>query len=296
MATVGTLIDRAFRDWLTPVGEQPARFKLSSTVSTATAGATSEFPINVGMLAPEEQEIIRPGTMVEVGSELVLIEEVGDASFDGRRGMFDTEPVEHIAGSLVTVGATTSRKAVFDAIADTIDGLWPELWTVRSVERFMSEGPVELPYDVEEIVEVRYQYGSRWEPLRGWDGLIPYAPFTTGRAIQFPLGWTGRALIHYRARPERPVAETEELSTLGVHESWGKMLVVAAVAQLIGGPDVDAATHEFVTETLEREGFPAGAGGDLREGLLRYVNYLKGPLRRGVETSNRFGTYVRREI
>ncbi|MFQ5524594.1 MAG: hypothetical protein ACE5F5_13650, partial [Acidimicrobiia bacterium] len=45
-------------------------------------------------------------------------------------------------------------------------------------------------------------------------------------------------------------------------------------ASLLRGADVTAATVEYVTEALEREGFPPGAGESVSNALLRYQDFL----------------------
>ena len=299
MATVGNLIDRAFRDFLSVPGEQPPRAKLASNVADRLAGATFGFNIDMAMMSPEEQDLIAPGVVVEIDSELVLIESIVDTAVTARGGMFDTAAAAHNTGVYVTVlpEGQPSRKAVFDAVCESIDGLWPDLYGIKSTTLHAGTAdPVELPYDCEAVVSVLAQSGFGWDRVGGWSLLSPFPMFASQRAIQFwpPVGST--VIVTYRARPQRPTSEFQQLPDLNVDVAWARLITVTAVADVISGVDVEAASAEFITSTLEREGFPVGAGTDLRNAMLTYADFLRQRRRRAIDASVDTPSHVVREF
>src|SRR5690606_27972169 len=157
--------------------------------------STKNMPVDVSMLSPEEMDLLGPGAVIEAGSELLLVEAAHGASTDSidaltvRRGMFGTEASPHPAGTIVTVAPDYPRQVVFDALADAIENLWPDLWTIRTTEFWASPSAiVELPADCEEIIEVRSSVGGGWAYMASWEFLSPYPNVPSGKALQFGLG------------------------------------------------------------------------------------------------------------
>lgn len=290
MTTIAGVIERCYRDFLLPPDEQPTRFKVDTgginTVSTT-------LPVSATLLSPEEQDAIAVGNLIEVvsattGGELMLIEAVTGSpptSLTVRRNMYDSGAVAHIATDLIYLAPDFPRKTVFEAIADNIEALWPQLWTARTEETYTSPGPVELPESCEEILEVRVFDGNRWALTGGWELLTDYPLFTSGKAIQWLAAGSGEPLhVKYRASTIRPTSEADDLADdLNVEEGWVKAIVVGAVAQVLAKEDIDRATVEFITNALQSEGFGVGAGANLRNSLLQYQEYLLRPLRDGLE-------------
>lgn len=288
MTTVANVIDRVYRDWLLPPDEQPARFETNEAVVAADV----EFNVDSSMLAPEEQDLIGPGTLIEVDSELILVTGVtGDppTNINVRREMFGTTAAAHDNGEIITLAPDWPRQSVFEAVADSIEALWPELWKVKVEETYLSDSPVELPSDCEDVIEVRVLSSNSWVPVQGWEFLTYFPHASTERAIQYP-GLTGTPACHikYRAATVRPTDETDVLDTdLNVSDSWIKAICAGAVAELIAHEDIDRATVEFITESLANEGFGVGSGADIRNALLQYRNFLLEPLKRSLETRTR---------
>lgn len=299
MTTVGSLIDRAFRDFLTPPGEQPPRFTLAGSVASHAAGGSVTVQVDLAMLSPEEQDLVAPGVVVEAGSELFLVESLVDTALTLRGGMFDTEPSAHDAGSYVAVlpEGQPSRKAVFDGCADAAANLWPDLWATSSfVAHVVGTQPTELPADCEGVLDVKAEGVWGWAAVYDWTFLNPYPLYSSRRAIQFTPHTSGPVIVTYQARPLRPIVESETLTALNIDESWGRLIVVQAVADVISGVDVEAASAEFITSTLEREGFPVGSGTDLRNALLGYGDYLRQRAVRALSASKPSQVQVRREF
>ncbi len=298
MATIADVIERVYRDYLLPPGEQPTRFVVNT--GGITDSATS-LPVLTTLLSPEEIDLIGAGTLIEVvsvttGGELMLIEAAtGDppTSLTVRRGMFGTTAAAHVITDFVFLAPDFPRQTVFDAVADTIEGLWPQLWTATVEETYADNTPVELPAACEEILEVRVNSGNRWVLIDGWELLTEYPLASTEKAIQFMGGGSGQSIhVKYRAAPVRPTAETDVLADLFVSVAWVKAVAVGAAAQVVANEDIDRATIEFITQTLASEGFPVGAGADLRNSLLQFQDFLIRPLMAGLQARHRTAVVI----
>lgn len=287
MTTVADVIERIYRDYLLPPGEQPARFVVDTGGINSSA---TTLPVDLDMLSPEEQDQIGPGLVIEVGSELMLVE--GTDSNDPpealtvRRGMYGTEAAAHTAGDLVYIAPDYPRQRLFEAVADAIEGLWPDLYTI-DVEEAWAQPIVELPATVGSIIDIRAYVRGGWVPLEGWDYLPGFPHSSTGVAVQ--VGVDSGTALHIKVRkiPQRPEAETDTLSDLGVDEGWVKVIAVMATAEMMASEDIDRATIQFITQALESEGFQVGQGADLRNTLLQYADFLSAPLRRRLTVQER---------
>ena len=296
MSTIADVIERVYRDYLWPPDEQPARF-IVGTNDIAKAATT--LPVDTALLSPEEESLIGPGTLIEVvsavtGGELMLIETVtGDpaTSTTVRRGMFGTTDVAHSELDFIYLAPGFPRSKVYDAVADSIESLFPRLWTTAVEETFISSSPVELPAACEEILEVRFLSGNHWHLIRGWELLTDYPLTSTETAIQFTAATSGSIQVKYQAAATRPSTDETEvlLDDLSVLDRWIKIITVGAAAQMVSGEDVSQATIDFITEALAAEGFPVGAGATLRNSLLQFQDFLIRPLEDALEARHRTG-------
>lgn len=281
MTTIAAIIERVYSDYLLPPGEQPTRF----TVDTdGIDDSATSLPVDTALLSPEEEDLVGVATLLEVGSELMLVEAVtGDppTSLTVRRGMYGTTAAAHAEDDFVFLAPDFPRSVVFNAVADTIEALWPDLWTVAVEETYATTAPIELPAAVAEIVDIRAEINGKWQQIPGWDELQDFPLVSTGVAVQ--VGGVSVSVplhVYYKKKATRPTVEADLLADLAVETGWVKVIAVGAVAQVIANEDIDRATVDFITQALESEGFAAGAGADLRNSLLQFQSFLLGPLKR----------------
>lgn len=280
MTTFGSLIDRCFREWLYPPAEQPARFYLNDAGGISLSDATAIT--NTSYLNPEEEDLLGPGTVIEMERELILIGSVSGSSpaitLSGlKRGLLGTAAVAHADQIFITLTPEFGRQAVFDAINDAIDDLWPSLWAVKSTFLPTGMGWIDIGADVEEILETKILLGSQWVTLNSGEvELLSNFPMASSeRAVQFGAVPNNKgAIIKYKAKPVRATAETDTKISLNIAPSWEKAITVGAAASLLRGSDVKASTMEFVTESLSSEGFPVGSGEKVSNALLRFQDFL----------------------
>lgn len=278
MTTIANVIDRIYRDYLTPPGEQPSRFQVGSGGINTTA---TTLPVSTTMLTAELIDAIGVGRLIEGESgELFMVEAAtGDppTSLTVRREMYDTDAAALSEGDyLYLLGEDHKpRKAVFDAVCDSISGLGTRLWTVDVEETFATADPIELPSEASYVDDVEYLSGNRYVPVQGWDFKRNFPHYSSGRALQL-RGLAAGTIIHvyFRRLPSRPAAESDTIADLYIEESWVKPIMVGAVAQVVANKDLDQATIDFITEALENQGFEIGAGADIRNSLLQFQDFL----------------------
>jgi len=278
--TIAALIDRTYRDWLTPANEQPSRFEVNNA-GVLALGATTVVT-DTTWLSPEEEDLVGVGVFIEIEREWILIEAVTGTSPDLtltiRRAMLGTADVQHADNLEIFLAPDYGRQVIYDALSDTIDDIWPTLWTVKTEIIPASKGWVELDEEVEEIFDARVINGAsvtEMDPGR-YELLIDFPLASSLRAIQFhsSVASNRSTIIRYKVKPSRPAAETDTLASLNIDSSWQRLLSIGTAASLLRGSDIEAATMEFITESLSREGFPPGSGENISNALLRFQDFL----------------------
>jgi hypothetical protein len=280
MSTVGELIDRVYRDYLEAPDDQPVVVTVTAPV-TATA---TEVSYDDSVLAPDEEDLLAPGVLAEIGTELVRITEVDPETnaLTVTRGVNGTVPAAISANAEMTLAPLFPRQTVFDAVADNVVALYPDLARVETTTITAASSPVAIPGEMLAIRSAVRLSSSTVVPV-AVELLRSYPLSATGIAVQF----TGRVptgesvYLTYETTFDRPTVETDDLADFGVEPAWERIVVVGAAAQVIAGRSIEQFSAEFITEQLEREGLPVGAPQQVRDGLVRYHRFLLDQARRG---------------
>jgi len=284
MSTLAELVSRTYREWLSPMDEQPARAVLD-TPGGMSAGVAS-FIIDPTILSSEEENLLGEGAVVELENEQILVHAYDSGTFTitttaapNGRGYNGTEAISHLDGIPVYLSRYPSRQMVVDALSDSIVLLSADLYRVDTYEFVTIEGPVQIPADVKAPLHLRYQNGTRWET--GSVEILDNFPHSaTGVAAQcsweVPAGT--QAVLTYKASFARPADETAELTTpidelptsIALQPEYLPIIMARAVSALALRRDFDTTTVEFVTEALELQGFPVGSGERVARAIERY--------------------------
>lgn len=272
MATVGDLVDRAYRDSLAAADDQPARIQLEGSVDSTQATLVWK----AGLLAPDEEEVLAPGIVVEFGQEQVYIlaSDLAMRSLTVVRGFGGTTAQAHSADALGTISPLVTRQTVFDAVADNVVALYPALYRTETSPVTIGQQFTEADSHAETAVDLWYQDGSRW--CRAGVRLVKdFAPSFTGRAL-FTDAPAGKAAhFTYRARFTRPTAESENLlDDLGVEDEWERVVLIGTLSQVLAGRDLETLSQEFVTEQVAQQNYPPGMSTDLSAKMYRYYRQL----------------------
>jgi hypothetical protein len=282
VTTLGQLIDRTLRDWLEPADDQPTRASLASSIDADDTSLTYD----PAMLGPEEEELLAPGTLIQIGSEEILvgdIDEDEDVLSDLTRAVNGTSAAAHTAGDLIYPSPVWRRRSVFDALCDGLVKLYPDLYRVP-VSASISVGTsyTEVPQAVVDdgIVAGKFFIG-RTNASADYDeypvALRATAPYvTSGKAFTVDNLISGASgYLVYKAKFLRPTDEDDDLTAdFGLLEDWEQIVILDAVAYLIAAREMDLATQERLSQQLEQQGYPAGTPTQIRDGILRYKQLL----------------------
>ena len=307
MSTFGQLIDRTYREYLRPVEEQEPLTQIADTVDidsftggSGTTGITptaTEITYVLGLLTPEEEELIGAGSVIEIGQELMMVENINTVArrLTVERGRLGTTATHHLTGTDIIIKPKYPRINVANAIGDQVVGLFPALYAVKKTTLTTSSTQfVEMPAGTQRILQAKIDNSTAGSTTTVYSDialelLTDFTPSSTEAAVQFPTTPTSGKSVYvvYASKFIRPTTESTDLNTTcGLEDFHEQIVMVGAIAQLLSELDVDVTTQDFITENLEQRGIPVGSGERLRNALLRYYGVLLDRARR--EQRSRF--------
>lgn len=271
MSTVGAVIDRVMREWLTPPSNLPSQTELTTTI---TAGATSV--VYDPLLMPEEEARIGAGTIIELGQEWMRTSDIdtGSRTISVTRGVMGTTAIAHNAGATITVAPRWARRTVFDAVADAVVDLSPELYGVGTVLVSGTDFQDLETARAHTILYARQERFGQWHDVHV-DILPGLAELDTGMGLQFGFDVDPNCdvWITYAYDFARPTSESTDLSSAGVATEWEEMIVLGAVAALVQQPDADKTTLDFLTQQLGEQFQRAGSVTELATRFTRLRDF-----------------------
>ena len=276
MAAVSTLVDRIYRDFLNKPDDLSAFSRLDGAMSDTT-GTTLTY--ESGLFSSEEENLLGNGALVEVDQELMLVTAANTSTrtLTVSRGYAGTSAAAHSDNDNIFVNPTFPRKTVFDAVGDNIVRLYPSLYNVTTTNVTSGSTFAEVPATTVEILNsyVQNATGDQYTSA-GIELLTNFPPSSTNTAVQFYNTSNGKTVnLVIKRKFVRPTAETDDLSTTCLLEDeYEQIVMVGAVADIMGATDVDASTQEFITEKLAAENYPVGSGERIRNALLRLRSLL----------------------
>ena len=299
MSTFGQLIDRTYREYLRPVEEQEPLSQVAN-LDTITGGqgitaAGTTLQYKEGLFTPEEEELIGAGSVLEIDSELLMVEDINTVSREitVERGRLGSTAAEHAEDTDIILKPKYPRLNVANAIGDQVIGLFPALYAIKKTTiTTASTQFVEMPAGTQRILQSKINNSTSNTTVYSdipLELLTDFAGSTTEAAVQFPSAPTSGKTVYvvYASKFTRPTTETTNLNTVsGLEDFHEQIVMVGAVAQLLSELDVDASTQNYITENLEQRGVPVGSGERLRNALLRYYGVLLDRARR--EQRSRF--------
>ena len=305
MSTFGQLIDRTYREYLRPVEEQEPLTQIedivdidSFTGGSGTTGITPtavEISYKLGLLTPEEEELIGAGSVVEIDQELMMVENINTVSrkLTVERGRLGSTATHHLTGTDIIIKPKYPRINVANAISDQVVGLFPSLYAVKKTTLTTASTQfVEMPAGTQRILQSKINNSTSNTTVYSdipLELLTDFAGSTTEAAVQFPSGPASGKTVYvvFASKFIRPTTEATDLNAVsGLDEFHEQIVMVGAIAQLLSELDVDVSTQDFITENLEQRGIPVGSGERLRNSLLRYYGVLLDRARR--EQRSRF--------
>ena len=271
-ATIGSIIDRLFIQYLTPPDDQAIQVRLGADITDAL----TETILLGGFTVPEDEALLRQGSLLEIDQELVRVVAYDDTtgSVSVTRGEFGTEATTHTTPKLMQLNPAYTRSTVFAAVADNIITLYPKLFTA-SQEYLSTVSAGIFPINDALAVEVLSAWGDGWSGSTDIHAeIVDFHQLTGGRAIITNHATAGSLWFRYRRRMNKATEESDTLEELGVDERWVNIVMAGAAADLIVGRDIPAAQTEWVKSVLEAENIRVGTRMSIGGGLRQYRNML----------------------
>ncbi len=276
MAAVSTLVDRIYRDFLNKPDDLSAFSRLDGAMSDTT-GTTLTY--ESGLFSSEEENLLGNGAIVEVDQELMLVTAANTSTrtLTVSRGYAGTTAATHADETNIFINPTFPRKSVFDALADNIVRLYPSLYNVTTTNVTSGSTYAEVPASTVEVLTSYVQNASGEQyTSAGIELLRDFPPSSTNTAVQFFNTSSGKTVhLVIKRKFVRPTSESVDLATdCLISDEYEQIVMVGAVADIVGATDIDASTQEFITEKLAAESYPVGSGERLRNALLRLRSLL----------------------
>lgn len=197
--------------------------------------------------------------LVEIGDELILIKKydrvTGIATVFGGlggtgRGADGTVATAHAIDDLITNDPRFPRQRIKEAINDTINGVYPDLWVFGEYEFPYLSARYEYPMpddadDVYKVVVNTIGPSGVWFPSQSWrfnplssttPGQVKPSPTPTGKSIQiYDRIVPGRNVrVSYTKKPNTLTLNTDDFETVtGFPERYIDMIVFGACWRLL---------------------------------------------------------------
>lgn len=261
MSTVAQLINRTQRQLLSGVVEE--RNKLAAAVTATATSVVFSYDITA----------IRPGTTIEIDSELMYVWEVvtGTKTATVERGFNGTSASAHLSGSICTIAPRFPRNQILEAFNDDLADLSAPmngLYRIKTLDINYngSDTMINLPSlgDVIDLLDVRLRYLSTDYPMIRRVNLVrnlPTSDFGSGTALKFnePTR-SGTLRVTYKAPFNRIVRESDDLQTsTGFPISAEDILVLGAQIRLMAPREIKRNFTESQGDTRRAEEVPSGA-------------------------------------
>ena len=270
--TVGSIMDRLFQTYLTPPDDQYAQVRLGTAITSTTV----ETILLGGFTIPEDEALLRQGSILEVDQELmrVVTYDAVAGSVLVTRGEYGTVPALHTIPKLMNLNPPYTRASVFESVADNIIVLFPKLFTVNTAYLGSVAGSV-YPVNDDLAVEVVSAWTDGWNSNTDIAAeVVDYHPMAGGRAIitNHPAG--GSLWFRYRRRMAKPTNELTSLEDVWVDARWVNIVMAGTAGDLMIGKDIPASQTEWIKSVLEAENIRVGTRMSIAGGLRQYRNTL----------------------
>ena len=304
------LIDRVFREYLEP-NDDLTSYTAVADGSGFNSSATS-ISFNGDLLTLEEKDAMDAGTIIECEQELMYCTDVDiiNNTVTVVRGALGTTAATHAEGKIIKIAPVFTRKAVFDAVKDQINNLFPSLFAVDTQSIETGDGYTLIgSYDsvgthnyIVSVISAISQYTdfSSGSDTTGVNfSVVPCSlvelpnPFvytdSTGtertftyssgpsvvHAIQFSSISSGKTTyVTFKKKFIEPTAETDTLANIGLEPEYEPIIMAGVAAQLVSSRDIPTATSSYISEQLSVSNYPVGSSNSLRNSLLQYQQLL----------------------
>ena len=302
--TIGNLVDRVFREYLEPADSLESYSYLTGGISNSstTIGYAND------MFSVEEEDALDAGTIIEIGQELMFSTALNTVTNEITvvRGARGTTAAAHSAGDLIKVSPTFSRKAVFDAVSDQIENLYPTLFAVETKSITAKTGINVLSGATDNYLIAPVKAISQYTDFdAGQDSTISQFRGVSVELVDLPNPFTytdsegAEQTVTYTSGPNKVNAmqsygitagktiyvsfkkkfvtvtsENDTLASIGLENEYEPIVMAGVAAQLIAGKDVPSLTANYITQQIQVQNVPIGSSNSIRNSLLQYQQLL----------------------
>lgn len=223
--------------------------------------------------------------LVEIGSELILVKSFDQSSGNvtvlggvNGRGVEGTTPASHAADDFVTDDPMYPKTRIMEAINDTINGTYPDLWVFGEFEfpKIAARYEYPLPAEVEDVYKVYVNTigpSAVWFPLSSWRfnpqasttaGQVKPTPTPTGKTLQIMRDFIvpGRNIrVTYSTKPNTLTNLSDDFATTsGYPDRYIDLIVFGACWRLLPAYEAARLQQSQIEATERAPLVPTGAG------------------------------------
>ena len=302
--TIGNLIDRVYREYLEPPDNVESYSYLTSDISDSVT--TINYAGN--MFSVEEEDALDAGALVEIGQELMFSTGLNTVTNEitVQRGARGTTASAHSTNDIIKIAPTFSRKAVFDAVSDQIENLYPTLFAVETKSISAKTGINVLDGATDNYLIAPVKAISQYTDFdAGQDSTISQFRGVSVELVDLPNPFTytdengASQTVTYTSGPNKVNAmqsygitagktiyvsfkkkfvsvtsESDTLASIGLENEYEPIIMAGVAAQLVAGKDIPTITANYITEQMQVQNTPIGSSNSIRNSLLQYQQLL----------------------
>jgi hypothetical protein len=221
--------------------------------------------------------------LIEIGDELMLVKKFDRASgvvtlLPRGRGAEGTTATTHSTNDLITDDPMYPRARIKEAINDTIQATFPDLWVFGEYEfpKIAARYSYPLPTDVEDVYKVYVNTigpSAVWFPLSSWRfnpqasttaGQVKPTPTPTGKTLDIMRDFIvpGRNVrVTYKKKPTTLTNSSDDFETVsGYPERYVDMIIYGACWRLLPAYEAARLQQQQIEATERAPLVPTGAG------------------------------------
>ena len=266
--TIGDLVNRVYREYL----EAPDDLESYSYLTGGINSTATTLAYDGNLFSSEEEDALGAGTVIEINKELMYTTALNTVNNEitVTRGARGTTKVAHSAGDIIKVSPTFTRQAVYDAIVDQIENLYPTLFAVETQTITAKSGinildgatdnylvtPIKAISQYTDYDAGQDETGSQF---RGVSVELVDLPnpftYTNDAGSTVTLTYTGGpSVVHalqnfgissgktmyisFKKKFVEPADETTTLAAVGLENEYEPIIMAGVAAQMVAGKDI----------------------------------------------------------
>jgi len=302
--TIGDLVNRVYREYL----EAPDDLESYSYLTGGIDSTATTLAYDDNLFSSEEEDALGAGTIIEINKELMYTTGLNTVNNEitVTRGARGTTKTAHSAGDIIKVSPTFTRQAVYDAIVDQIENLYPTLFAVETQTITAKSGinildgltdnylvtPIKAISQYTDYDAGQDETGSQF---RGVSVELVDLPnpftYTNDAGSSVTLTYTGGpSVVHalqnygiasgktmyvsFKKKFVEPTNEDTTLAAVGLENEYEPIIMAGVAAQMVAGKDIGTLDAKYLTDQLAVQNAPIGSSNQIRNSLLQYQQLL----------------------